>query len=93
VNLQIDADELRPIVAAVVAETLRAIEGLGLNERGARLAYSEAEAAALLGVNRGVLRDARLRGEITATKAGGRLAYQPEELRQYLVRNRLEAGR
>ena len=87
-NLSLDPADLRPLVAAVVAETLAALDNAAKQSTGTRLAYSEAEAAALLGVGRHVLRDARLRGEITATKVGGRLAYEAVELAAYLARNR-----
>jgi hypothetical protein len=56
---------------------------------GNRLAYPEPEAAGLLGVKAHVLRDARLRGEIIATKVGGRICYETTELRRYLAANRI----
>lgn len=51
-----------------------------------RLAFTEPEAAALLGVQSHVLRDARLRGEITPTKLGSRIGYSRRELDAYLLR-------
>jgi hypothetical protein len=53
-----------------------------------RLAYSEPEAASILGVNPHVIRDARLRGEIRATRVGGRLAYTRDDLCSYLERGK-----
>ena len=53
-----------------------------------RLAYSEAEAAALLGVQRYVLRDARLRGEIAGCRIGKGIRYEREELLDFLRRRR-----
>ena len=47
---------------------------------GDRLAFSEAEAAALLGVERHVLRDLRLRGEVAATRINRRVFYQRKSL-------------
>jgi hypothetical protein len=92
VNLSLDATDLRPIVAAVVAETLQAIRENAAAIDGHRLAYSEAEAAAALGCRPHVLRDARLRGEFRATRVGGRIAYETAELHAYLARGR-KAGR
>lgn len=88
-NLTLDPSDLRPIVEAVVAQTLQAIRESADPIDGQRLAYSESEAAAVLGVRPHVLRDARLRGEITATKIGGRIGYEVGELRNYLTRNRM----
>ena len=87
-NLSLTESDLRPIVQAVVAEVLANV-GAADTAFGHRLAYREPEAASLLGVKAHVLRDARLRGEITATKCGGRLAYEVSELRAYLTRNRI----
>lgn len=53
-----------------------------------RLAYREPAAAALLDVPVHRLRDARLRGEIVASKLGKSYLYQREELLDYLRRNR-----
>jgi len=89
VNLEIDSEELRPIVVQVVSEVLaqaKADECL----LGGRLAYPEPEAAALLGVRPHVLRDARLRGEIDASKVGKRIVYTSDALHDFLRRNRWE---
>jgi len=60
-HLELDPVSLRPIVAAVVAETLsQRPDGVLPTER---LAFPEAEAAALIGVAKHILRDGRLRGE------------------------------
>jgi hypothetical protein len=88
VNLSLDNADLRPLVAAVVAEVLDAVNGAKVTLGGDRLAYSEAEAAALLGCRPHVLRDARLRGEITSTKIGGRIGYEKSELVDYIARMR-----
>lgn len=85
-NLAIDPDELRPIVSAVVAEVVANLATLP--QGNDRLAYTEPEAAAMLGIKGHALRDARLRGEIQATKAGGRIAYERTELLAYLARQR-----
>ncbi|MBI2480722.1 MAG: helix-turn-helix domain-containing protein [Planctomycetia bacterium] len=82
-----DIDGLRPLIAAVVAEVLtKAALPVGAKD-AERLAWSEPEAAGLLGVARHVLRDARLRGEIRSTKIGGRVAYTRKHLTDYLLSN------
>jgi hypothetical protein len=92
VKISLDPADLRPIVAAVVAETLAAVRGSDSALEGGRLAFTESEAAAALGCRAHVLRDARLRGEIVATRIGGRIGYERGELMAYLARNR-GAGR
>jgi len=87
-KLQIDKEDIRPIIEIAVSEALRKIEG-DRSRIPRRLGYLEAEAAALLGVKQHVLRDARLNGEIEATKIGGRIGYEHSELLAYLSRNRL----
>jgi hypothetical protein len=83
---------LRPLVAAVVEETLAQLEAA----RAAvpeRLAYSEAEAARLLGLQPHQLRDERRRGRIGAsTVVGKRIRYTRDDLVSYLMSRRVEAG-
>jgi hypothetical protein len=86
VQLTFDADTLRALVRPIVQEVAAAIGSLP--ESDTRLAYTEAEAAKLLGIATHQLRDARLRGEIFATRVGGRIGYERTELLAYLVRNR-----
>ncbi len=50
-----------------------------------RLGFPEAEAAALLGVPRHVLRDCRLRGEICARLVGKKNIYSRESLVKFLA--------
>jgi hypothetical protein len=83
-----DVDDLRPIVQQIVGETLRQLESL--DAHGERIAYTEPEAAALLGVARHVLRDCRRRGEITASRCGVRNLYERSELIGFLTRSRGE---
>lgn len=92
-NINVTPDDLRPLVETVVAETLAAFETTGATLSSGRMAYTEAEAAQLLGVKRHVLRDARIRSEIVATRIGGRIGYEPAQLRAYLIRNRVEGRR
>ena len=82
-----DLHELRPVIREIVRETLEQFrsESKSVDGRTSRMAHSEPEAAALLGVDRHVLRDARRRGEIKSTKVGGRIAYTPKQLEDYLL--------
>lgn len=81
--MPLDKVELRSIVETVVAEVLDRMEArASLN---GRLAYTEAEAAALIGVPTHVLRDARIkRHEITGTKVGKTTVYTRGELERFL---------
>lgn len=85
-NVTFDTQEMRSLVIAVVTEVLAAIDG---HAADGRIAYPEKEAAALLGIAPHQLRDARLRGEITGTRLGGRIGYERNELCEYLSRQRL----
>jgi hypothetical protein len=82
-QLQIDADDLRPLVQQVVREVLVQVREDEAKANG-RLAYREAEAAALLGIERHRLRDARLRGELHARRCGKVLLYPRSELLKYV---------
>lgn len=84
-KLVFDEATVRELAKPIVVEVVAA---LGTKPDADRLAYPEPEAAALLGIAAHQLRDARLRGEITATKAGGRIAYERSELVAYLARGR-----
>lgn len=88
-NIDIDAKFLRPLIQAVVQETLAANAAVSAKLDG-RLAFTEPEAAALLGVRSHVLRDARLRGKIEASTVGKRIVYTRQQLQDYLDRQRWE---
>ena len=78
-----DIQGLEPVIAIVVGQVLGRIEA----ERAKldkKLAYSEAEAATLLGVKRYVLRDARLRGEIAARRIGREYRYSRDSLLKFV---------
>ncbi|MDP7018369.1 MAG: helix-turn-helix domain-containing protein [Pirellulaceae bacterium] len=81
-----DQAGLREVVRVVVRETLEHFEK---SQNTDRIAYTEPEAAALIGIPRHSLRDARLRGEIEASKIGRRIIYRREELEDYLARNQI----
>src|SRR5437016_1414567 len=90
INLQLEPEALRPIIEAVVTEALARLEAdrqrLGPDSR---LAYSEAEAARLLGLQPHQLRDTRLRGEIEASVGPGRkILYSRADLLGYLASRR-----
>jgi len=87
-NMQLSPSDLRPLVEAVVAEVVSQLQASEAMLGRDRLAYTEPEAAKLLGVRSHVMRDARLRGEIVATRVGGRIAYERSELLAYLARER-----
>jgi hypothetical protein len=92
VQLSIDPSVLTPLVEQIVTEVLSRVG----NAQGAlpeRLAFGEAEAARLLGLNQHQLRDERLRGRIAASKiVGGRVSYLRQDLLAYLSRNRTPAA-
>jgi hypothetical protein len=82
-ELKVDAEELRGLVKTIVADALAEVDA---RMRDDRLAYSEPEAADLLGLKHHVLRDERLRGRIGHTKiVGGRIRYRREDLLAYLA--------
>jgi hypothetical protein len=78
--------DMRPLVERVVAETIERIES-HREQLDGRLAFPEAEAASLLGVERHVLRDARLRGELQGARVGKRIVYSRQQLLSFLNRN------
>lgn len=51
-----------------------------------RLAYSEEEAATLLGVSKNTLKFERHRGRVEASKVGRRIRYTRQQLEDYLRR-------
>jgi hypothetical protein len=88
--LTVAADTLRPLIISVVEETLARLEKARADMPADRLAYSEEEAAALLGLKRWQLRDERYRGRIQASQiVRGRYAYQREDLIRYLALKRV----
>lgn len=78
-----DLADLRPLIAAAVESTLDSIAQREA-KMSDRLGYTEPEAAALIGVAPHVLRDCRLRGEITARKVGCKYIYARKSLSQFL---------
>jgi hypothetical protein len=88
--VHLDVEHFRPLVEAIVAEAVRLLDGDRQRLDGDLLAYSEAEAAKLLGLEEHVLRDERRRGRIIASQiVGRRIRYQRGDLLQYLAERRL----
>lgn len=74
-HLELNAGEIESLVRNVVTEVLATIDW----PQG-RLALTEEEAAASLGVNRHVLRDLRLAGKLTARRLGRKIVYTRNDL-------------
>lgn len=77
-------EEIEKLIDSAVTKAVAATLDINPQLTKNRLAYSEPEAASLLGVKFHVLRDARLSGQISATRVGGRLAYMHDDLMTYL---------
>jgi hypothetical protein len=91
VSLSFDVELLRPLIAAVVAETIAQLDA-DRAKLGDRAAFSEGEAAALLGLRIHQLRDERRRKRIGhGMGPGGRILYTRNDLLDYLARRRVEA--
>jgi hypothetical protein len=84
-----------PIIKAVVAETLAQLEAdRRLVPENGRLAFTEEEAARLLGLEPHQLRDERRRGRIGASSiVGRRIRYTRGDLLAYLRARRVNAGK
>jgi len=87
VQIQFDQDALRPLVHLAVAEVLSRMEEERAKFNG-RLAYTEPEAAVLLGVKPHVLRDCRRRGELQGAKVGSKIVYTRADLVGFLERQK-----
>ena len=86
-QIQFDQDALLPLVHLAVAEALERMEEERAKFNG-RLAYTEAEAAVLLGVKPHVLRDCRRRGELQGAKVGSKIVYTRTVLLEFLERQK-----
>jgi len=83
-KIEIESADLLPIIQQTVNQTIEALDQAESKVPDVRLAYPEPEAAALVGVAPHALRDARLRGELNASRLGKRVVYQRSELLKYL---------
>ena len=87
-QIQVEAADLKALVDDIVGQVVpRVITEFGASE--GQLAFDESAAAQALGVPRHTLRDARLRGELVASRIGKRIVYRRDELLAYLERNQL----
>jgi hypothetical protein len=87
VKIQFDREDLRPLVELAVTEALDRMEEERAKVSG-RLAFTEGEAAALLGVRPYVLRDCRRRGEVQGAKVGSKIVYTRADLLEFLDRQK-----
>jgi hypothetical protein len=84
--MKFDLDTLRPLVQQIVRQTVDELLAR-LPDLTDRDAYTEAEAAARLGLKRHQLRDERLRGRVTYARGPrGTPLYRPVDLAAYLSR-------
>jgi excisionase family DNA binding protein len=79
-----DIRDLQPVIAEVVRQVLATLHDNDDRLPVDRMAYSETEAAQLLGTERHVLRDLRLRGKIAAKKCGKEWRYSRQTLLDFL---------
>ena len=89
-KIELDQHDLRPLVQTIIDEVLDRIEAAQMMLPNNRLAYPEAEAAAILGVAPHILRDCRLRKEIDGSKVGKRIVYERNELASFLIRQKVK---
>jgi hypothetical protein len=88
VKLDINPDELRPVIEAVVAEMVAKLE-IQREVLNGKLAYSEYEAAQLISLTERQLADERRRGRIKASSiVGRRIRYLRSDLMDYLLSRR-----
>jgi hypothetical protein len=86
INLDLDPATLEPLIRRVVEETFARLESERARLDNGKLAYPEAEAAALLSLAPHQLRDERRRGRIKASIGPGRkVLYTRQQLIDYLV--------
>jgi hypothetical protein len=87
-KIVLEENDLRPLVETVVKEMLRWINDAN-SVMGERIAHTEPEAAALLGVATHVLRDRRLEEAVSASRCGRRIMYQRSDLLRLPERTRI----
>lgn len=91
-KIEFDIADLRPLVEAVVKETLAAVKPTENSDDG-RLVYSEAEVGAMLGLKTNVVREQRKLGRITPcnAKPGRRILYTRSAIDEFLSGNSRES--
>jgi hypothetical protein len=87
IPLTLDVEALTPLIRAIVAESLAAINAKLPAEQ---IGYSEEHAAQVLDLNRWQLRDLRRKGKIRASMVcGKRPRYSRQDLLEYLAKTRV----
>ena len=86
-KLELDTAEVAPLVEQITRQVVAELSPL-LQAGRDRIAWSEPEAAALLGWPDHRLKDARLRGAITYTRIGRGAYYQMRDLQRFLAAGR-----
>jgi hypothetical protein len=89
VTLTVDQAVIKPVVELVMAEVLDRLGQLPAD----RLAFTEVEAAGLLGIPSYVLRDCLRRGEVAARKVGKGYLYARSALLELLATKAEPKGR
>jgi excisionase family DNA binding protein len=90
ISFVIDPGPLAELVRRLVVEALADLDAQR-QQLPDRLAYTQAEAARLLGLHSHQLRDERRRGRISASQiVGKRIRYTREDLLKYLTQHRVE---
>jgi hypothetical protein len=87
-KIEFSAADLRPIADVAVEAALDRIRAEDRDLDAGRIAFVEAEAAQSMGLPPHILRDARLRGEITGSRIGKRICYTRTDLLEFLRRTR-----
>jgi hypothetical protein len=89
-RIELENADLEPMIRQIVAETVARLQNEG--EKLGKLAFTEAEAAALLSMQPWQLRDERRDGRIAASVGrGGRILYAKSDLLRYLESRRWQA--
>lgn len=92
-SLSLPPNALRPLIEQIVTTAIAQLEGERARLDDSRLAYSEPEAAALLGLEPHQLRDERRRGRIEFSQVvGRRIRYLRSDLLTYLLARRSGIG-
>lgn len=78
-----DIADLRPLINAAVFSTVEKLRA-DQAKLADRIGFVEREAAELLGIRQHCLRDARLRGEISARLVGRKYVYSRDALLRFL---------
>jgi hypothetical protein len=87
VHIELEEAVFQSLVDTAVQRALARI-GEERTRLNGRLAYTEPEAAALVGVKPYVLRDCRRRGELPGAKVGSKIVYTRSDLEAFLERQK-----